>query len=72
MGYIIAISFAFSGMFVFVTLLAFTCLEYYSVSVPIFPFLFGANILVMIVIVNQINIWALSPYTSSHVLTWDY
>lgn len=41
MGYIIAISFAFSGMFVFITSSAFTYLEYFSVSVQLFPFLFG-------------------------------
>jgi DHA1 family bicyclomycin/chloramphenicol resistance-like MFS transporter len=68
MGYLIAISFAFSGMFVFITSSAFTYLEYYSVSVPMFPFLFGANVLVMM-LMNRINIWALSRYTGSHMLT---
>jgi DHA1 family bicyclomycin/chloramphenicol resistance-like MFS transporter len=68
MGYIIAISFAFSGMFVFITSSAFTYLEYYSVSVQLFPFLFGANILVMM-LMNRINLWALNHYSSMNILT---
>lgn len=68
MGYIIAISFAFSGMFVFITSSAFTYLEYYSVSVQLFPFLFGANVLVMM-LMNRINVWALNHYASANILT---
>lgn len=68
MGYIVAISFAFSGMFVFITSSAFTYLEYYSVSVQLFPFLFGANVLVMM-LMNRINVWALNHYASTHILT---
>jgi DHA1 family bicyclomycin/chloramphenicol resistance-like MFS transporter len=68
MGYIIAISFAFSGMFVFITSSAFTYLEYYSVSVQLFPFLFGANVLVMM-LMNRINLWALNHYSSMNILT---
>ena len=68
MGYIMAISFAFSGMFVFITSSAFTYLEYYSVSVQMFPFLFGANVLVMM-LMNRINVWALNHYSSVNILT---
>lgn len=68
MGYIMAISFAFSGMFVFITSSAFTYLEYYSVSVQLFPFLFGANVLVMM-LMNRINVWALNHYASASILT---
>lgn len=68
MGYIVAISFAFSGMFVFITSSAFTYLEYYSVSVQLFPFLFGANVLVMM-LMNRINVWALNHYSSANILT---
>ena len=68
MGYIVAISFAFSGMFVFITSSAFTYLEFYSVSVQLFPFLFGANVLVMM-LMNRINVWALNHYASSDILT---
>jgi DHA1 family bicyclomycin/chloramphenicol resistance-like MFS transporter len=68
MGYIVAISFAFSGMFVFITSSAFTYLEYYSVSVQLFPFLFGANVLVMM-LMNRINVWALNHYASANILT---
>jgi len=68
MGYIIAISFGFSGMFVFITSSAFTYLEYFSVSVQLFPFLFGANVLVMM-LMNRINVWALNHYASANILT---
>jgi DHA1 family bicyclomycin/chloramphenicol resistance-like MFS transporter len=68
MGYIIAISFAFSGMFVFITSSAFTYMEYFSVSVQLFPFLFGANVLVMM-LMNRINVWALGHYESKNILT---
>jgi len=68
MGYIIAISFGFSGMFVFITSSAFTYMEYFSVSVQLFPFLFGANVLVMM-LMNRINVWALNHYASADILT---
>ena len=68
MGYIIAISFGFSGMFVFITSSAFTYMEFFSVSVQLFPFLFGANVLVMM-LMNRINVWALNHYASANILT---
>lgn len=68
MGYIMAISFAFCGMFVFITSSAFTYLEYFSVSVQQFPFLFGANVVVMM-LMNRINVWALNHYSSTSILT---
>ena len=67
MGYIVAISFGFSGMFVFITSSAFTYLEFFSVSVQQFPFLFGANVLVMM-LMNRINVWALNHYPSKNIL----
>tara|TARA_B110000008_G_C16947420_1_gene555035 strand:- start:1295 stop:2170 length:876 start_codon:yes stop_codon:yes gene_type:complete len=68
MGYIMAISFAFCGMFVFITSSAFTYLEYFSVTVQQFPFLFGANVVVMM-LMNRINVWALNHYSSTSILT---
>lgn len=68
MGYVLAISFGFSGMFVFITSSAFTYMEYFSVSVQLFPFLFGANVIVMMVM-NRINVWALNHYSSANILT---
>lgn len=68
MGYIVAISFAFSGMFVFITSSAFAYMEYFSVSVQLFPFLFGANVLVMM-LMNRINVRALNHYPASSILT---
>lgn len=68
MGYVIAISFAFSGMFVFLTSSAYTYMEYFSVSVQLFPFLFGANVVVMM-LMNRLNVWALNHYASKDILT---
>lgn len=68
MGYVSAISFGFSGMFTFITAAAFAYLEYFSVSVELFPFLFGANVLVMMAM-NRINVWALNHYSSTQILT---
>lgn len=68
MGYVVAISFGFSGMFTFITAAAFAYLEYFSVSVKMFPFLFGANVLVMMAM-NRINVWALNHFSSKQVLS---
>lgn len=68
MGYITAISFAFCGMFVFITSSAYTYLEYFSVSVQQFPFLFGANVVVMM-LMNRINVWALNYHSSRTILS---
>jgi DHA1 family bicyclomycin/chloramphenicol resistance-like MFS transporter len=68
MGYVVAISFGFSGMFVFITSSAFTYMEYFSVSVQLFPLLFGANVIVMM-LMNRINVWVLNHYSSKQILT---
>jgi len=67
MGYVMAISFSFSGMFVFITASAFAYMEYFSVSPETFPFIFGANVVVMM-LMNRINIWALNYYSSTTIL----
>ncbi|WP_413614911.1 Bcr/CflA family multidrug efflux MFS transporter [Halomonas cupida] len=55
MGYILATSMAFAGIFAFVTSSPFLYLEYYGLSPAIYPLVFGANVLVM-VMSNRLNI----------------
>lgn len=45
---ILAGSFAFSGMFVFITSSSFVYVEYFKVPLEYFPFFFGANVVFMI------------------------
>lgn len=68
MGYVLALSFSFSGMFVFITASAFAYMQYFSVSAQFFPFIFGGNVLVMM-FMNRVNIWALNYYSSASILT---
>mgnify|MGYP000353791323 CR=1 FL=1 len=68
MGYVLALSFSFSGMFVFITASAFAYLEYFGVSTKLFPFIFGANVVIMM-LMNRINVWALNHYHSKTILT---
>jgi len=48
-AYILSVSFAFSGMFIFIQKSPFIYMEYFGITEDIFPFFFGANILMMIV-----------------------
>lgn len=59
MAYVLVLSFAFSGMFAFITAAPFIYLEHYAVSVELFPLLFGANIITMMLF-NRINVRLLS------------
>jgi len=54
MGYVLAVSFGFSGMFIFIEKSSFIYMEYFSISKDVFPFLFGANVLMMIIL-TKIN-----------------
>ena len=67
MGYVLAITFGFSGMFAFITASAFVYLELFGASVQEFPLLFGANIVVMM-LMNRFNMWALNHYKASNIL----
>ena len=67
MGFVMAISLSFSGMFVFITASAFAYMEYFSVSAQLFPFIFGGNILLMM-LMNRVNVWALNHYSSVSIL----
>lgn len=49
-SYILSLAFCFSGMFIFIEKSSFIYMEYFSLSKDIFPFLFGANVLMMIIL----------------------
>jgi DHA1 family bicyclomycin/chloramphenicol resistance-like MFS transporter len=50
MGYILAVSFGFSGMFIFIEKSSFIYMEYFLISKEYFPLFFGANVLMMIIL----------------------
>jgi len=66
-GYILAISFAFSGMFIFIEKSSFIYMEYFGISKEIFPLFFGANVLMMIIL-TKINIKLLHTVDTKKVL----
>ena len=47
MGYICAVAMSFAGMFAFITGSPFLYMEYFGLSPAIYPFVFGANVVVM-------------------------
>lgn len=65
--YIIAAAFAFSTMFVFISESAYLYINYLGASSELFPFLFGANIIVMM-LCNRINISLLKHYQPQQIL----
>ncbi len=67
MGYIAAVSFSFAGMFCFITSSPYAYMEYYGVSSQLYPFVFGANIIVM-ALSNRLNIRLLSRYSPQQLL----
>jgi len=67
MAYVLVLSFAFSGMFAFITAAPFTYLEHYGVDVGVFPFLFGANIITMMLF-NRLNVRLLSRSTPNTLM----
>ncbi len=64
---ILALSLSYSGMFIFITASPYLYLEHFSRTPQQFPWLFGANILVMMVM-NRLNIWLLNRYHSQVIL----
>ncbi|XOB63812.1 MFS transporter [Campylobacterota bacterium DY0563] len=54
-AYILSVSFALSGMFIFIGKSSFIYMEYFNISKNIFPFLFGSNVLMMIIL-TKVNI----------------
>jgi len=67
MAYIISLSFAFSTMFVFITESAYLYIDHFAISSSHFPFLFGANIVTMM-LCNRINIGLLKRYQPQQII----
>lgn len=66
--YLLILTFAFSTMFVFLTSASYLYLEHYQQTPAMFPWLFGANIILMIVL-NRTNIYFLNYYSPRQILT---
>ncbi|WP_280540053.1 Bcr/CflA family multidrug efflux MFS transporter [Chromohalobacter sp. 11-W] len=62
MGYICAVSMSFAGMFAFITGSPYLYMEHYGLSAAVYPFVFGANIIVM-ASSNRLNIYLLKTRT---------
>lgn len=69
MGYICAVSMSFAGMFAFITGSPFLYMEYFGLSPAVYPFVFGANILIMAGS-NRINIRLLKRSSPQRNLLW--
>lgn len=67
MGYILSVSLAFSGMFIFIEKSSFIYMEYFGITKDIFPFLFGANVLMMIIL-TKVNMKIIQSIDTSKVL----
>lgn len=67
LSYILALSFSFSGMFIFIEKSSFIYMEYFHVTKTLFPILFGANVLVMIIF-TRLNIKMVRTYEPKTIL----
>ena len=67
LGFIIALSFGFSGMFIFIEKSSFIYIEYFGVSKQLFPFLFGLNVFVMILL-TRLNIKLVEQFEPKSIL----
>lgn len=65
--YLLILTFAFSTMFVFLTASSYLYLEHYQQSPDMFPWLFGVNIGLMIVL-NRTNIYLLNYFSARQIL----
>lgn len=62
MGYICAVSMSFAGLFAFITGSPYLYMEHYGLSPGVYPFVFGANVVVM-ALSNRLNILLLRSRT---------
>jgi len=67
LGYLLCQAFIVASMFAFLTEASFMYIEYYGVSPSDFPYLFGANIIVMMFF-NRLNAKSLDRYSSRKLL----
>ena len=66
--YILMLASAFSGMFVFITASPYLYLEHFQQSASMFPWLFGANVAVVMVM-NRLNMTLLKHYTPERLMS---
>lgn len=66
--YILMLASAYSGMFVFITASPYLYLEHFGQSEQVFPWLFGANVIV-IMLMNRLNIYLLKFWSPRRLLT---
>ena len=67
LGFIIALSFGFSGMFIFIEKSSFIYIQYFGASKQLFPLLFGSNVLMMILL-TQYNIKLVERFEPKQIL----
>lgn len=67
MGFILANAMAFAAMFAFITDSAFVYIEHFGIGKNLFPVLFGANVLAMILF-NRLNMRLLRYFSPSAIL----
>ncbi len=67
MGYVMASAFTMGCLFTFITASPFVYLEHFGLSPSNFPFVFGVNV-VLIMILNRVNIRLLSYFTPHRIL----
>jgi len=68
MGFLAAQCFSFGGLFTFITASPSVYMGYFGVSETLYPFLFGANVLVMVVF-NRLNMRYLRYHPPAFLLT---
>lgn len=67
LGFLAATAFSQASMFAFITGSSLLYMEYYGVSAQVFPFVFGANILVLI-LCNRLNVYLLRHASPLRIL----
>lgn len=67
-GFVLSQCFALGGMFAFITGSPSVYMGYFGVSETIYPFLFGVNVVAMMLF-NRLNIRLLNRYPAQHLLT---
>lgn len=66
-GYILGLSFGFSGMFIFIEKSSFVYMEHFGASQSLFPLLFGANVALMILL-TRLNIKLVRRYSPHELM----
>ena len=69
LSYILSVSFAFAGMFIFIEKSSFIYMEYFAISKEYFPIFFGANVLMMIIF-TRINVKLIHNNEPSDILKY--